>query len=105
MKTPADKRIMFTLYSHPMKGLRMRWKAFLAFEPGSGDDSQASVSIEDGEGTPVAEGMFEFAGQALAVRGGRAALRCADFIRGKHETGIWLHRKGMAPVPGVLTFE
>ena len=105
MKTPADKRIMFTLYSHPMKDLKKRWKAFLVFEPGSTDDAAARLTINDGEGVPVKAGTFEFAGAKTAVQDGKGELRCGDFVKGKHESAIWLHRKGMEPVPGALTFE
>ena len=105
MKTPADKRITFTLYSHPMKDLKMRWKAWLAFEPGSTDETAAGLTVVDGEGTPVAEGELEFAGMRTAVRDGKGSVSCGDFAKGKHEQAIWLYRKGAAPVPGALTFE
>ena len=105
MRTPAEKRITLTFYSHPMKDLRMRWKAQLVFEPGSTDSSFALLTIADGEGEPVKSGVFEFAGQCTRVRAGKGRLRCGDFAKGKHEPGIWLHRKGVAPVPGALTFE
>ena len=105
MKTPADKKITFTLYSHPMKELTMRWKAQLVFAPGSTDASFAELSIADGEGTPIAAGTFEFAGRRTAVRDGKGRLRCGDFAKGKHESAIWLYREGVAPVPGALTFE
>lgn len=105
MKTPADKRIVLTIYSHPMKDLKARWKATLAFAPGSTDDSSAELAIADGEGVPVASGTFEFAGARLAVKDGRARLRCGDFVKGKHEQAIWLYREGTEPVPGAVTFE
>jgi len=105
VKTPADKKITFTLYSHPMKDLKMRWKAFLVFAPGSTDDSTAELTIADGEGTPIPEAKFEFAGTRIAVKDGKGTLRCGDFAKGKHEPAIWLYRKGKAPVPGALTFE
>ena len=105
MKTPADKRITFTLYSHPMKDLKQRWKAFLTFLPGSTDDSQAQLEINDGAGAPITEGVFEFAGTRIPVKDGKGLLRCGDFVRGKHEQGIWLYRTQMMPVPGAVTFE
>lgn len=105
MKTPDDKRIMFTLYSHPMKDLKRRWKALLVFAPGSTDASEAELTINDGEGNPVRSGIFEFAGNRIKITDGRGVLRCADFVKGKHESAIWLHRKGAEPVPGALTFE
>ena len=105
MKTPQDKKIMLTFYSHPMKNLKMRWKALLTFEPGSTDASAAELSVVDGEGTPVANGVFQLAGQRIVVRDGLGRLACGDFAKGKHEPAIWLHRKGVEPVPGALTFE
>ena len=105
MRTPADKKITFTLYSHPTKDLKMRWKALVVFAPDSTDESFAEITINDGEGTPIAAGTFEFAGQRTPIAGGRGALRCGDFAKGKHEPAIWLYRKGKAPVPGALTFE
>ena len=105
MKTPADKTITMTLYSHPMKDIRMRWKAQVVFAAGSTDETPAAITINDGEGEPIAAGTFEFAGQRTPIAGGRGALRCGDFAKGKHETAIWLYREGMSPVPGALTFE
>ena len=105
MKTPTDKTITFTLYSHPTKDLKMRWKALVVFAPGSTDESFAEITINDGEGTPVAEGTFEFAGVKTPIKDGAGKLRCGDFVKGKHEPAIWLYRKGMLPIPGALTFE
>lgn len=105
MRTPADKRVVFTLYSHPMKEAKLRWKATLAFEPGSTDRSFAALEIKDGEGGPVEKGVFEFAGAKIKVKDGVGRLKCAQFVKGKHEGAIWLHRKGQPPVPGALTFE
>jgi len=105
MKTPPDKKITLTFYSHPTKDLKMRWKAWLVFAPGSSDETPAALTVVDGEGTPVANGRFEFAGQLTPVKDGEGRLLCGDFAKGKHETAIWLHRKGMVPIPGALTFE
>jgi len=105
MKTPADKRITLTFYSHPMKDLKLRWKALLVFEPGSDDATPAAITIADGEGAPIKSGTFEFAGVLTKIADGRGTLLCGDFVKGKHETAIWLHRKGCVPVPGALTFE
>lgn len=105
MKTPPDKRITFTLYSHPTKDLKLRWKAQLVFEPGSTDETPAVLTMVDGEGTPVAEGTFEFAGAKIAIEDGKGALRCGDFVKGRHEAAIWLYRPDKEPIPGALTFE
>lgn len=105
MRTPPDKCVTLTLYSHPMKDLGLRWKATVTFAPGSTDDTLAEVNLRDGRGEPIVTGLFELAGVRIAVTAGRGVLRCGDFVRGKHEPGIWLHRPGVAPVPGALTFE
>ena len=105
MKTPADKTITLTLYSHPMKDLRMRWKAQVVFAAGSTDETPAAITMVDGEGAPIKAATFEFAGVKTPIKAGKGAIRCGDFVKGKHEPAIWLHRKGAAPVPGALTFE
>lgn len=105
MQTPKDKRVVFTLYSHPMKDVRLRWKARLTFGEGLTDKDFAELEINNGEGHPIVSALFEFAGAKIEVKDGIGRLRCADFVRGKHEVPIWLHRKGLPPVPGALTFE
>lgn len=104
MKTPADKTIVMTFGSHPMRKASQRWQAELTFPAGSGPETMLPLVIKDGEGVPVASGVFEFAGQRLKVVDGRTALSYADFIKGKHAVPLWLHRRGMPPVPGGLTF-
>ena len=105
MRTPTDKTIVFTYYSHPVKRPEMRWKAKLTFAPGSTDETAAVFSFVDGNERPIEKGEFEFAGRRLAVADGRAEILCGDFIKGIHEGGLWLYRKGMLPIPGALTFE
>lgn len=105
MKTPIDKKIVFTIYSHPTRNPSLRWKATLTFEPGSTDGSFASLSVVDCDGSPISEGIFDFAGRHLKVENGRGRLRCADFVKGKHDGAIWFRRPGGVPVPGALTFE
>ena len=105
MKTPVDKKITLTIYSHPMKDLKRRWKALVVFAPGSTDASPAAVTMVDGEGTPVEKATFEFAGCQISITDGAGTVRCGDFVKGKHEPAIWVYRDGYAPVPGALTFE
>jgi hypothetical protein len=105
MKTPVGKRIILTLHSLPHKDLRQRWKTTVEFAPESTGESIAQLAVVDGEGTPVDEGEFEFAGTRTKIAGGKGGLKCADFIAGKHEPAVWLYRPGMSPVPGMLTFE
>ena len=104
MKTPDDKQIAFTFCSHPTKRPEMRWTAKLVFPPGSTAETVLPLSLADGRGEPVPDGVFEFAGQRLAVRDGMASIAYADFVRGKHAVALWLHRPGRPPIPGGLTF-
>ena len=103
MKTPADKTVTFTYSSHPAKDVSWRWEAKLTFPAGADETMALPLEIVDGEGAPVT-GMFEFAGQRIPVEDGRGELRFADFVAGKHATAVWLHRKGIEPIPGSLTF-
>lgn len=88
-----------------MKDPKMRWKAILVFAPASTDSSLAELEIRDGEGSEIRRGVFEVAGCRIQVKEGRGAVRCGDFVKGRHEPAIWLHRKDVPPVPGALTFE
>ena len=85
MKTPPDKRIAFTFRSHPTKDESLRWRATIVFPPGAVAETPLDITIVDDEGKRIKSAVFEFAG--------------------KHSVPIWLHRKGLKPVPGVPTFE
>lgn len=104
MKTPRDKAIAFTYISHPAKSPKLRWQATLAFPAGADETTVLEMTIADGEGQPVKAGFLELAGQNVRIKDGQGTISYADFIKGKHEPGIWLHRKGMMPIPGSLTF-
>lgn len=104
MKTP-DRQIVFAFASHPTKDPKLRWQTFLTFPPGAGPETILPMTFADGEGTPVAEGSFEFAGRRIPVADGRGSMTYAEFVAGKHAVPIWLHRPGMEPIPGGLTFE
>lgn len=105
MKTPPDKRIVLNFHSLPSKNAAFRWKAAMAFEPGSTDGDVIAIEVTDGDGSRVEAGILEFAGLRLKVRDGATSLTCAQFVAGKHESSVWLHRKGRPSSPGVLTFE
>jgi len=81
------------------------WVAKLTFPGGSDANSILPIEINQGDGKPVPEAIFEFAGKRLAVCDGHARIAYADFVKGKHETALWLHRKDVSePIPGGLTF-
>ena len=103
MKTPPDKTVTFTYSSHPTKDVSWRWQAQLTFPAGADAATELPLELKDGLGDPV-NGTFEFAGLQIRIEDGKGRLTYADFIKGKHETAIWLHRKGIEPIPGLLTF-
>jgi hypothetical protein len=105
MKTPPEKKIILTFHSYPHKDAGLRWKANVIFPSGADDETLAEISIVDGHGNKIEAGEFEFAGMMVKISSGSGAFRCADFISGKHEAALWLHRPGLVPVPGMLTFE
>ncbi len=105
MKTPAGKTIAFTFISQPTADPKCCWVAKLTFPGGSDSKSILPIYVTQGDGSPVPEAIFEFAGKRIAVRDGHARIAYADFVAGKHESGLWLHRKDVPqPMPGGLTF-
>ena len=105
MKTPEGKTIVFTFMSQPTKDPAGCWVAKLTFPGGSDEQAILPLEIVQGDGSPVPEAIFELAGRRLVVRDGKARIAYADFVRGRHETALWLHRKDVAePIPGGLTF-
>ena len=104
MKTPADKSVAFVFGSHPMRDPKQCWQAKVSFPAGSDAKSVLPIEVTDGNGDPIRSAVFEFAGRRLEVKDGKTSITYADFIKGKHEVQLWLHRKGVAPVPGGLTF-
>lgn len=104
MKVPEGKTITLTVVSHQLKDTKMRWAANIVFPGGAEEGDDLPVTVENGDCEKVADGVFEFAGQAIKITNGEGSLAYADFIKGKHETAIWLKRPGMDPVPGSLTF-
>lgn len=104
MKTPLDKTISVTYHSHQTKKLEMRWRAVLVFPPGAQPDTILAITVTDGTGAPVESGTLKLAGHQIKIANGAGTLSYRDFVAGKHEKALWLHRKGMLPVPGALTF-
>ena len=104
MKTPDDKKIVFTFVSHPTKNPDWRWRATLEFAPGSDEHSILPIKVTTADGSPIAKAVFEFAGKRLEVKDGESAISYADFIKGKSSVPLWLYRRGIPPVPAGLTF-
>ena len=43
-------------------------------------------------------------GARVKITNGKGQLLFGDFVKGIHETGVWMTRPGHPPVPGALTF-
>ncbi len=104
MRTPEGKVVAFTFMSHPEKDAKLRWTAKIEFPAGATAGTVLNVTVVDGNEEAVSAAVFEVAGKRLKVVDGRASLTYEEFIRGKHEVALWLHREGMASIPGGLTF-
>lgn len=104
MKTPEGKTITMTFGSHPMRDLKLRWQITLTFPAGATAATVLPIRVKDGEGAPIEDATFEFAGCRIPIRDGDGGITYAQFVAGKHETALWLHRPGLASVPGGLTF-
>ena len=90
--------------SHPTKSLKMRWCGYVTFPDGAVAGDELPIEVKDGEKNPVKAGTLELFGASIAIVDGKGSLKYEDFIKGKHETGIWLYRRGFLPIPGGLTF-
>ena len=104
MKAPRDKKIAFTFMSEPSGRQELKWTARLEFPPGAEADDDLPITVVGGDDEPIGSAVLELAGMSIAVKDGRASVKYADFIKGKHSTSLWLHREGMPPVAGGLTF-
>ena len=72
--------------------------------PGSIAETSLTLVATDENGKPIAKGVFEFMGSRVKIAGGKGSLAFGDFVKGIHETGVWMMRPGHPPVPGALTF-
>lgn len=104
MKTPDGKNVRIVFASHQMKNTLERWWASVSFPAGTCGDGQLPVSATDWENRPLDKAVFECFGICIPIKNGKGSVSCADFIKGKHATAVWMHRDGMKPVPGSLTF-
>ena len=105
MNTPEGKTIAFTFMSQPTADPIGCWVAKVTFPGGADSTSILPIEVTQGDGKPVPKAVFEFAGKRIPVLDGHARISYADFVKGKHETGLWLHRDDVPrPMPGGLTF-
>lgn len=104
MKIPEDKTITLTFLSTNRKEKEKRWAVNVVLSGGASSGDVFKVKAEDAGGNKIPEAVFEFAGTFVDIKDGVGGISYDDFIKGKHEKGVWLKRPGMEPVPGLLTF-
>ena len=104
MKSPESRSVVLTFASNPMKEKEKRWAVNVVLSGGASSGDVFKVKAEDAEGNKIPEAVFEFAGTLVDIKDGVGGISYDDFIKGKHEKGVWLKRPGVEPVPGLLTF-
>lgn len=104
MKIPEGKTITLTFLSTNRKEKEKRWAVNVILSGGASSGDVFKVKAEDAEGNKIPEAVFEFAGTLVDIKDGVGGISYDDFIKGKHEKGVWLKRPGVEPVPGLLTF-
>lgn len=104
MNSPADRKITLVFISSQLVPEEQRWWARLEFPASSKRGDVLPVYVSDKNGGAIAEGTFMIFGAEIKITDGSGGLPYEDFIRGKHEKGVWLFRRGTGFVPGGLTF-
>lgn len=104
MKIPEGKTITLTFLSTNRKEMEKRWAVNVVLSGGASSGDVFNVKAEDAGGNKIPEAVFEFAGTLIDIKDGVGGISYDDFIKGKHEKGVWLKRPGVEPVPGLLTF-
>lgn len=104
MKIPEGKTITLTFLSTNLKEIENRWAVNVILKGGATSGDTFKIKAEDAEGNRIPEAVFEFAGTFVEIKDGVGAILYDDFVKGKHEKGVWLKRPGVEPVPGLLTF-
>ena len=104
MKIPEGKTITLTFLSTNRKEKEKRWAVNVVLSGGASSGDVFKVKAEDAGGNKIPEAVFEFAGTLIDIKDGVGGISYDDFIKVKHEKGLWLKRPGVEPVPGLLTF-
>ena len=104
MKSPENKTLTFLFMSVPGTHAPDFWSVRVTISPDSTAETPLAVSATDESAGPIAKGCFEFMGARVKIVKGKGSLTLGDFVKGIHETGVWMMRPGHPPVPGALTF-
>ncbi len=104
MKSPENKTLSFLFRAIPVQHVPDFWEVRATVHPGSVADTPMTFAATDGTNQPVKSGTFEFMGARVKIVDGKGELPFGEFVKGIHETGVWMMRPGHPPVPGGLTF-
>ena len=104
MRSPANKTLSFLFRAIPVKEVSDFWEVRVTVHPGSTAETPLTLSATGGSAQPIRKGTFEFMGKKVKIVNGKGQITLADFVKGIHETAVWMMRPGHLPVPGGLTF-
>ena len=105
MISPENKTLSFLFVSVPGTRAPNDWSVRMTIHPGSTEKSLLDVVATSGKvPVPIAKGSFEIMGAKVKIVRGKGTLSLGDYMKGIHETGVWMMRPGHPPVPGALTF-
>ena len=104
MKSPANKTLSFLFRAIPVQHVPDFWEVRVTVHPGSSAKTPMTLSATGGSAQPIKEGTFEFMGKKVKIVNGKGEIALGDFVKGIHETAVWMMRPGHPPVPGGLTF-
>ena len=104
MKSPENKTLSFLFRSIPVQHVPDFWEVRVTVHPGSTADTPMTFAATGGNAQPVKSGVFEFMGRRVKIVDGKGKMPFGDFVKGIHETAVWMMRQGHPPVPGGLTF-
>jgi hypothetical protein len=104
MKSPENKALSFLFWSAPGTHGPDIWTVRVTIPPGATAEVPLTLVATGENAEPIAKGSFEFMGARVKIVNGEGQLLFGDFVKGIHETGVWMMRPGHPPVPGALTF-
>ena len=104
MRSPESKTLSFLFLSVPGTKSPDSWAVRVTLPPGSTADTPLEISAVDGGKSPIGKATFEFMGARIKISKGSGTITLGDFVKGIHETGVWMMRPRHQPVPGALTF-
>ena len=104
MKSPEGKTLSFLFLCVPGTRSPDPWSVRVTIPPGATAKTPLDISAAGENSIPIEKGTFEFMGARIKIANGKGSLLFGDFVKGIHETGVWMMRPGHPPVPGALTF-